>query len=358
MRVSLFVAVGAAITIAACASSQRSAPTEISPPLNLCMAVDAPTVQVAEEPGYVQYAVTVTDAAGKPVRGLMQSDFAVHAGNQTLPIKYFREAKGDAPESIVLVVDESASMRKKLGVWSSKELGEVRDKMTASISGLNRCDEIATVVVGGYTPGEQNDSNQAIRLLEPFTTDHDLALIRIFGEIASGPTPLVDGIDYGLQLSETSFYPNRTMIVITDGLEATSRTPADTVLHRAREDEVPIYVIGPGDPTVPEGRYVMIGPFTLGKGDADRVDERSPQLLSTQTGGQYMIVPPLAKDSGSGFAGAIGKLENTLGYGYSIGAIASASEARSVTIALASAGANRLRARKEYLPLLERRATR
>jgi len=146
--------------------------------------------------------------------------------------------------------------------------------------------------------------------------------------------------------------------VITDGLEATSRSQPRRSCIGQREDEVPIDVIGPGDPTVPEGRYVMIGPFTLGKGDADRVDERSLQLLSTQTGGQYMIVPPLAKDSGSGFAGAIGKLENTLGYGYSIGAIASASEARSVTIALASAGANRLRARKEYLPLLERRATR
>jgi VWFA-related protein len=318
-----------------------------------------PPAEVAAEPGYVQYAVTVTDAAGNPVRGLKQSDFAVHAGSQTLPIRYFREAKGDAPESIVVVVDESGSMRKKLGVWNSKKLERVRDNLTAAVSGLNRCDEIATVAVGGYDPSEPRDANGGVRMLQPFTTDHELLLKRMFEEIASGPTPLLDGIDYGLQVSETSYYPNRAMIVITDGLEATSRTPADTVLQRAREDAVPIDAIGPGDPTVPEGgMFVMIGPFTLGKGDADRVDERSLQVLSAQTGGQYVIVPELATDEGKGFVAAIGKLKDTLGYGYSIGAIAPAAGNHSVTIALAGASANRLSARKEYLEILERQAVR
>jgi hypothetical protein len=75
------------------------------------LALDVAPEEIASKPGYVQYTVTVTDASGNPVPGLKPSDFIVRAGERSLPIKYFREDDGDAPESIVIVVDESGSMQ-------------------------------------------------------------------------------------------------------------------------------------------------------------------------------------------------------------------------------------------------------
>src|SRR5271154_4837302 len=102
------VGAAVAIAIAGCASTPQAPatpPVEISAPLNLCTSAYSPPNNIATHPGYVQYAVTVTDADGNPVSGLKQSDFIAYVPGRRLPIEYFDDQPGKAPQSIVVVVD-------------------------------------------------------------------------------------------------------------------------------------------------------------------------------------------------------------------------------------------------------------
>jgi VWFA-related protein len=357
MRTTLRCVVAAiALAIAGCASSsQHPAPTPeaISAPLNLCAPANSPPNDIASQPGYVQYAVTVTDANGNLVDNLKQADFVVYVPEHRLPIKYFHNETGKAPQSIIVVIDESGSMVNKLVVRDPVTLQSVRREIGDAAEKLNRCDEVAVIAVGGHpansSPREALD--QEIRVIQPLTTDHKLALSRIQEQVPWGQTPLYDGITQGLQLIETAHYPNRVLIVVSDGLDNTSEVKVDEVLDRARTDLVTIYVIGVGNLNAPPGEHeVTVGPFVLGGvGDPDRLDAKTIKALSTQSGGQYFIASELANDNGNTFVDAVGKVASAVGHSYSIGVTVpkeNTSEMQPITIGLANSGTLRLNARK------------
>jgi hypothetical protein len=343
MRTTLLCAAAAsAITIAGCSASTSRpappAPEPITAPLNLCAPVDAPPKDLAAQQGYAQYAVTVTDAAGNPVRDMKQSDFVARIGSQPLPIKYFQEDNGDLPQSIVVVIDESGSMKNKLVVQDSTALQSVRRKIADATEQLNKCDEVAAIALGGHLLSESAGDDKIriiyplttmgaptmaqpvlgddkIRIIQPLTTDHALALSQMTQQVPWGQTPLYDGIIAGLQLFESAHYPNRVMIIVTDGLDNTSNVKLDEVLSRAKKDSVPIYMIGIGAPNLPGGIAIAVGPFWMGGADADRVDANTLKALSVPSGGQYYVVSELAKDNGNSFVAAVGKVAGALRHG-------------------------------------------
>jgi VWFA-related protein len=356
MRTILRCGVAAAtFAIVGCASSTPPPPSavrpseQISAPLNLCAPADSPPKAVAALAGYVQYAVTVTDGNGNPVSDLKQSDFVAYVGNQSLPIKYFREDKGGLPHSIVVVIDESGSMINKLVVQDPGALQSVRRQIADATKNLNQCDELAVIAVAGHAYGDPNDRDAGIRVIQPLTTDHALALSRIPEQIPYGQTPLYDGISKGLELIESSHYPNHAMIVVTDGLDNKSDLHLDEVLNRAKRDDVAIYAIGIGDPNLAsEGPAVAVGPFVVSGGeDADRLDADNLKALSVPSGGQYFIAGELAKDEGTSFVAAVGEVAETLEHGYSIGVITPSWAGQTVPIGLANPGSLRVNARME-----------
>ena len=84
---------------------------------------------------------------------------------------------------------------------------------------------------------------------------------------------------------------------------------------------MPIYSIGIGDPTEPEGRVsVAIGPFTMGD-DTGRVDAESLKAFSAAAGGRTFIVPGTAEDAGNSFMTALSVIADTIARGYSIGVV-------------------------------------
>ncbi len=350
--------VGAAVAIAmaGCASSPQppvTPPVEISAPLNLCSPIASPPNNIATHPGYVQYAVTVTDADGNPVSGLKQSDFIAYVPGRRLPIEYFDDETGKAPQSIVAVVDESGSMVNKVVLRDTASFQKVRQEVGDAAEKMNRCDEVAVIAVGGHRANSPKgeDPDQGIRVIQPLTTDHRLAMTRISEQVPWGQTPLYDGIARGLQLLEAAHYPNRVMIVITDGLENTSESKKDQVLDRAKSDMVTIYVIGIGNKNAPPGEQeISVGPYVIGGiGDDNRLDTKTIEALATQSGGQYFIVSELATDNGSTYVDAFGKVASAVGNGYSIGVTApttNASETQPIIIALANPGSLHLSVRK------------
>jgi von Willebrand factor type A domain len=238
----------------------------------------------------------------------------------------------------------------KLVVKDERVLQDVRNDLGEAIKNLNKCDEVAAIALGGHPSNEADNYRKSgqVRIIQPLTTDHALAVGRITDQVPFGLTALYDGLGEGLQLIESAQYPNRAMIVVTDGLDNTSYAHLDEVLDRATKDGVSIYGIGIGD-SRPKPGSVNIGPFVMGTDNPDAVDEKTLKSLSEPSGGKYFVVSELAQDNGRTFADAVGKVADRLGSGYSIGVIGlttSASGEQPITIALANAGSLRVNARK------------
>jgi Ca-activated chloride channel family protein len=264
----------------------------------LCGPPDVPSADLAHRPGYRQFAVSVTSASGLPVSGLKQADFVVSEESQKVPIDYFRER---APVAIALLVDTSGSMEPKLAM--------VKLRLGNLVENLNRCDE---VMLFGFSTKPD--------LVQSFTTDHQIVATQMEGLHAYGQTALYDVTNAALQSLEDADYPNRTIILITDGMDNTSTATREEVAAQARKHGVPIYSIGIGDPTEPEGRIsVAIGPFTVD--ESERVDAESLKAFSAAAGGRTFIVPGTAADAGNGFMTALSVIADTIARGYAIGVV-------------------------------------
>jgi VWFA-related protein len=307
-----------------------------SPPLPLegsCKRQDAPPAEVAHKSGYRQFDVSVTNSIGWPVSGLTQQDFVLYAGSQTLPIAYFREHKNDEPVAIALVVDASGSMASKLPI--------VEQSLGDFVQNLNPCDEVALFAF-----------NSQVYLLQPSSTDHQMAAERMKLLHAYGKSALYDATDAALQSLERADNRNRKLILIADGMDNSSATSEKDIVARATKDGIPIYAIGIGDPNAPEksgvnigpihivgesyipsGEPIVVGPPGIGEhtgyvpgiqpawSGTDRVDAKSIENLSAMAGGRSFIVPSRGEVGGKSFETAIFAIADNIAKGYAISAV-------------------------------------
>jgi VWFA-related protein len=335
------IAVAAVLTVTGCALKEspeqpRAQASPNSPPLPVegsCKSPDAPPADVANKPGYQQFDVSVTNSIGWPVPGLAQHDFVLNAGSQTLPLAYFREHKNDDPVAIALVVDSSISMGSKLPT--------VKPSLGEFLKNLSPCDEAGLFVF-----------DSQVYLLQPFSTDHQTAAERIKLLNASGKSALYDATNAALQRLERTDYPNRKLVLISDGIDNSSTVTEQAVAARATKDGIPIYAIGIGDPNAPEktgitigpvhivgqsyipaGEAIVAGPPGIGEHTAyvpgvqpawpatDRVDAKAIENLSASAGGRGFIVPSRGEAAGNSFETAILAVADNVAKGYTIGAI-------------------------------------
>jgi VWFA-related protein len=241
----------------------------------------------------------VTNASGLPISGLKQADFVVSEESQKFPIAYFREHE---PVAIALLVDTSVSMETKLAT--------VKLRLGNLVENLNRCDEVMLFAFS-TKPG----------LVQAFTTDHQLVVKEMEDFHAYGQTAIYDVTKAALQWLVDADYANRTIILITDGMDNTSTATQNEVAAEARKDGVPIYAVGIGDPNAPDGMSVAIGPFTVGGDQAERVDAKSLNALSAAAGGRTFIVPGTTADAGNGFMNALSAIADTIARDYAIGVV-------------------------------------
>ncbi len=302
-------------------SGQAGSNSSPLPVEGLCKSPDVPPSDVAHKPGYRQFDVSVTDSSGWPVSGLTQQDFVLYAGSQILPIAYFRERKNDAPVAIALVVDTSGSMRSKLPI--------VKQSLDDFVENLNRCDEVVLFAF----------SSRPILLL-PFSTDHHVTAEAMEFR-PYGPSALYDATNTALQSLEGADYPNRKLILITDGIDNSSAASENEVAARAKRNGVPIYAVGIGDPNASGKSHVtdvrpLVGipdqnpqnvfpvyppPFVAFRSGPDRVDAKSLVDLSATAGGQSFIVPTRGENGGKSFETAISAIDDNIARGYAIGAV-------------------------------------
>jgi hypothetical protein len=337
-----------AIALGACAGGQNRPPAlpsaQIAAPLKLCTPAPPPADLLAK-PGFMQFAVSVTDSTGKPVTGLQRSDFEARAGGQALPIEYFHEEPEGAPTSIVIVMDLSVSMATELTPHLSK-VEAVQRVLPGAMGTLNECDEIGILVFGGNEFADEHTIGQTlnpgpyeglratpIRLLQPFTTDHRLALDRVADRKAFGPAPLYDAMQQGLNMLESAHYQNRALIVITDGIDTSSGVEKQDLMATIKRSGAPVYAIELGEPNAPSfhnAPSIVIEPIPIPIriGDSTLVDTVTLEKLTAPNGGQLLIVPHATYDSSVTLKDELNSTVTSLNHGYSIGVVAPAGSIR------------------------------
>lgn len=319
-----FLAIAAPIALASCASPQvADDPQEIAAHAAAAKALAAQSAaiasthfascsmaakpspqfhvppQIALKPGYLELNVSVVDKSGGSISDLKEADFVAYASGIPLPIAYFHDSV-EAPVTVGLLVDTSGSMEPKLPT--------VRSALVDFLTKSDPCDELFLFAFT-WRP----------YMLQPPTTDHAAVASHLMTLRAFGQTSMYDAIFDGLQILQKARYARKALLVITDGMDNTSRTSLKQVTALARQQDVSIYVIGIGEP--PTNRQA-----SSSWDDANRVDAEALNKLANSAGGQAFIVPP----TGSEFADAVESVEGRLGRVYTIGVITPISGTQSV----------------------------
>ncbi len=183
--------------------------------------------------------VTVTDAAGRPVRNLTAGDFKIYDEGVERPIAFFNveRRRGQArPVAVVFTVDVSGSMSPP----EMERLGVAMQMFTRQLS--DRASLFAVMSFG-----------MSARVLQPFTNDEqklERAFERLAREANGLSTHAYDAVDDAVRLLQRSAprtldrrLLKRAVVVVTDGFPVGDTVHPSTVIERANQAEVSVYTV-------------------------------------------------------------------------------------------------------------------
>ena len=152
--------------------------------------------------------VTVTDPMNRPILNLGAGDFALYEGLVQQNIRYFSHE--DAPISVALVLDCSASMKNKIE-YEQQALEQF-------FTNANEEDEYFAVTVSDK-PHLIATSTDSVGPLQD----------RLGASTPKGKTALFDAIYLGVAKLRTARYQRRALLIISDGGDNTSRYTRDEI---------------------------------------------------------------------------------------------------------------------------------
>ncbi|MDQ1525263.1 MAG: Ca-activated chloride channel [Pyrinomonadaceae bacterium] len=183
--------------------------------------------------------VTVTDAAGRPVRNLSAGDFKIYDEGVERPIAFFnveRRRGAPRPVAVVFAVDVSGSMSPE----EMERLGVAMRLFPRRIS--DRTSLFAVMSFG-----------MSARVLQPFTNDEEKlerAFTRLAREANGLSTHTYDAVDDAIRLlarhaprTRDKRLMKRAVVVVTDGFPVGDTVAPKTVIERANAAEVSVYTV-------------------------------------------------------------------------------------------------------------------
>ncbi len=171
----------------------------------------------------VEVPVVVTDRAGRPVRGLVRSDFRLKRNGVAQEIAGFADA-GDLPLTLALAVDSSASMFLKLPRVE-------RAARSLLLEALNPRDRALLV-----------DFDSVPRLVARPTRDLAGVANALSSLRADGGTALWSAVVFGLR-ELGGVAGRKALVVYSDGVGEEDPTSYSECLRAARASRVPVYLI-------------------------------------------------------------------------------------------------------------------
>jgi VWFA-related protein len=182
----------------------------------------------------------VTDAEGKPVRGLSAKDFKLYEDGVERPIAFFNVEQrfgAKRPIAVVFALDVSGSM-------TADEIGRLRLAMQMFSTRLS---ETTASTFAIMTFGMK------VKTLQSFTSDAQKlsrAFDRLEGELSGLSTHTFDAVDDAVRLLVRSAprtrerrLMKRAVIVITDGFPVGDTVSPRTVIERANSADVSVYTV-------------------------------------------------------------------------------------------------------------------
>ena len=193
---------------------------------------------------------------GKPVRGLTQDAFTINEEGRPREIEVFA-TETDVPVSLAILLDLSGSMAlgDKLG-RAVRAIGEIVD-------GLGPDDRVGLI---GF-------ADRRVDWINDFTTDHATFLRRLAVQEAYGPTAIWDALAAAPGLVEGERPGRKAIVLVTDGLDNSSRMPMLEAVWLARRVNVPIYTLA----------YIPLNPKVLPR--RGRLSLQFLERFSEETGG-------------------------------------------------------------------------
>jgi Ca-activated chloride channel family protein len=173
--------------------------------------------------------VTVTDISGQPVTGLPSEAFHIFEDGVEQPKAHL--SQDDAPLSIGLLFDASASMKAKL----DQSRQAVVQLLKTSMPG----DEFFLV-----------DFNDSAQLLSRFTSDPADIESAMAAIEPQGWTALLDSIYLSLNQMKHARNSRRVLVILSDGGDNDSRFTEREVRSMLRESDASLYAIGITGPII------------------------------------------------------------------------------------------------------------
>jgi Ca-activated chloride channel homolog len=205
--------------------------------------------------------VTVADRGGQPVPNLPRERFVVYDNGRRQAISLF--SNQDTPVTIGLVVDNSGSMRAKMG--------EVVAATAAFARASNPDDEIFALAF--------NDSVRSLLGDRALSAEDASALSTVLASLRpDGKTSMYDGLAEGLRRISEGTRARKVLILISDGGDNASHTTLKEVLNRARLSSVTVYTIGIFDGDDPDSNPRILKAIAEATG-GERFLPRSPGPL-------------------------------------------------------------------------------
>ena len=196
---------------------------------------------------------TVTDAQGRLVPALEQSEFTILDNGKPQEIAFFQnEAQ---PFSVVVMLDFSASM-------------------TANLELLKDASEQFILRLLPEDRGQVGAFSDKIQFSGEFTNDRDDLIFALNDLQFGNPTRLYDAVNESMAMLK-GVEGRKVVLVFTDGDDTASRVGMGDVLDRARDEEVMIYAIGLESEYFNGQRMVRTRP------------DRGLRRLTEETGGGY-----------------------------------------------------------------------
>lgn len=222
----------------------------------------------------VQVAATVTDGDGRFITGLTKDDFVVYDDGKRQEVVMFGNER--VPVSLGLLLDVSGSM--------------TEDRMATARLAINH---FAFSLLGQDDELFLTEFAGTARMLQPWTRDREafsgaLAGVRATplppvgstGISGNWGTAVFDAVDMSLGFAAEGVYQKKAVLVITDGIDTSSRRSSSEVQKAIRASGILVYALAVDASDEP-------GPFGVVD---DGVDDKALRKLTDDTGGRTEVV--------------------------------------------------------------------
>jgi tight adherence protein C len=246
----------------------------------------------------VSIVASVTDAQGRAVRGLTSADLTVNEGGvlQNASIELLSQT---SPIAIALVLDTSGSM-------AGRPLADAKAAMISLIQALGPTDQAAVITF-----------DVSVRIDRPLTTDKPALIAATEGAKAAGNTAIYDGLAAAIAVLDKVQNARRAIILLTDGVDNSSKTSPTTAVNALAGIQVPAHVIALGN-------------------DLDRV---ALARIASATPGGELIEAPTSSQLATIYAGLSEQLLTQYSVSYQSSSRASAGATLTPELTLRRAGA-------------------